>query len=72
MVKFYAQLALAMFEQKKGGERGQNVTVLATVNATGTIILPPMIIFRGKSLREEQIRDGYGWYYICLFCKEFY
>ncbi|XP_011859301.1 PREDICTED: uncharacterized protein LOC105556801 [Vollenhovia emeryi] len=43
---------------KKGGERGQNVTLLATVNATGTIILPPMIIFRGKSLSEEQMRNA--------------
>lgn len=43
---------------KKGGERGQNVSGLATVNATGSVILPPMVIFRGKHLSEEQMRDA--------------
>jgi len=38
---------------RKGGERGENTTVVACVNATGSHILPPTIIFRGKSLNED-------------------
>lgn len=39
----------------KVGERGQNTTVVATVNATGSVILPPTIIFRGKLLSSEVV-----------------
>jgi len=38
---------------RKGGERGENITCIATVNASGSIVLPPMIIFKGKSLNED-------------------
>lgn len=43
---------------KKGAERGQNTTGLATTNAAGSVILPPMLIFRGKYLNEEQMSDA--------------
>jgi len=42
---------------KKSVERGENITVVATGNATGSVILPPTVIFRGKSISEEYL-DG--------------
>lgn len=39
----------------KIGERGQNTTVVATVNATGSISLPPTVIFRGKLLSSDVV-----------------
>lgn len=38
---------------RTGGERGENVTAVVTVNATGTYIMPPTLIFRGKSLNFD-------------------
>lgn len=38
---------------RTGGERGENVTAVVTVNATGSHILPPTLIFRGKSLNVD-------------------
>jgi hypothetical protein len=37
-------------------ERGETVTVVACVSATG-VFMPPCVIFKGKNLRQE-FRDG--------------
>ena len=37
---------------------GENITIVACVNASGTVILPPMIIYRGKSINQELTMDG--------------
>ncbi|KAK3911633.1 Pogo transposable element with KRAB domain, partial [Frankliniella fusca] len=42
---------------RTGGERGENVTAIVTVNASGSHILPPTLIYRGKSLNFE-LTDG--------------
>ncbi|XP_034255343.1 uncharacterized protein LOC117653647 [Thrips palmi] len=39
--------------ERTGGERGENVTAVVTVNATGSHILPPTLIFRGQSLNMD-------------------
>jgi len=42
----------------KSAERGENITVIATGNATGTVILPPTVIYRGKTLNEDLMKDA--------------
>lgn len=57
--------------QRKSGERGENITVLATVNATGSHILPPTVIYRGHSINEELTKDAIEGT-LCSFSTEFY
>lgn len=56
---------------KKGGERGQNTTGLATNNASGTVILPPMLIFRGIHLNEDRMRDAMAGIFFAYSPKSF-
>ncbi|KAE8747916.1 hypothetical protein FOCC_FOCC005305 [Frankliniella occidentalis] len=42
---------------RSGGERGENITAIVTVNSTGNHILPPTLIYRGKSLNFD-LTDG--------------
>ena len=37
---------------------GENITIVACVNASGTVMLPPIIIYRGKSINQELTMDG--------------
>ncbi len=43
---------------RKSAERGENVTLLASVNACGSQILPPMFIFRGKHISEDSMKEA--------------
>jgi len=43
---------------RKSGERGENITVIACANASGTVILPPTVIFKGKTLNEDLMKGA--------------
>lgn len=40
------------------GERGRNVTVLLSINATGDTFIPPLFVFGRKKLAEELKKDA--------------
>jgi len=56
--KILAEKGTKKVRIRKGGERGENITVVACVNASGSHIIPPTIIFRGKSLNEDLTKGG--------------
>lgn len=44
--------------QRTSAERGENVTVVATVNAAATTILPPTVIFKGVQIHEDYLKGA--------------
>ncbi|XP_065215246.1 uncharacterized protein LOC135841942 [Planococcus citri] len=38
---------------QKSGERSETITIVACGNASGTIIIPPLVIFKGDSVDED-------------------
>lgn len=43
---------------RKSGERSENVTVVVACNATASIILPPMVIYKGTRLNEDLMKGA--------------
>lgn len=42
----------------RSGERGRNVTVLLSINATGDVFLPPLFVFGRLKMAEELKKDA--------------
>lgn len=45
---------------RKSGERSENITLVVAANATSTVILPPMVIYKGTRLNEDLMKGAPG------------
>ncbi len=52
---------------RKSGERSETISIAACANASGNVILPPFIIFRGESLSEDVIEGKHRLYIIFTY-----
>lgn len=43
---------------KKSGERSENITLVVSCNATASVILPPMVIFKGVRMNEDLMKEA--------------
>lgn len=56
-VKVLSQKGKKQVSRITSGERGQNVTVLLSINAAGDLFLPPLFVFPRKRLDNELKKD---------------
>lgn len=57
-VKVLSQKGKKQVSRITSGERGQNVTVLLSINAAGDLFLPPLFVFPRKRLDNELKKDA--------------